>query len=68
MAFFHGNLRIHVISAEDLPDTDTAFFNIDGKDVTDPYVTGDLGYARIFKVIDFYSWNYVSAVLIVHQP
>jgi hypothetical protein len=50
MPFFHGKIRIHVISAEDLPDTDTAFFNIDGKDVTDPYVTGDLGYARIFKV------------------
>jgi hypothetical protein len=52
MCFFHGRLRIHVISAEDLPDTDTAFFNIDGKDVTDPYVTGELGFAQLFKVTE----------------
>ena len=32
--FLHGQLKIHVIKAYDLPDTDTAFFNIDGKDVT----------------------------------
>ena len=50
LVFFHGKLRIHIISAENLPDTDTAFFNIDNKDVTDPYVTGDLGFARLFKV------------------
>ena len=43
-------MRVHIIAAENLPDTDTAFFNIDGKDVTDPYVTGDLGFARILKV------------------
>ena len=49
MPFFHGRLKVHVIEAQDLPDTDTAFFNIDGKDVTDPYVTGDLGTARLFK-------------------
>ena len=49
LTFFHGRIRIHIIAAEDLPDTDTAFFNIDGKDVTDPYVTGDFGYARLFK-------------------
>ena len=49
MTFFHGRLKIHVISAEDLPDTDTVFFNIDGKDFTDAYVTGDLGSARLFK-------------------
>ncbi len=49
MTFFHGRLRIHIIEAADLPDTDTAFFNIDGKDFTDAYVTGDLGEARLFK-------------------
>jgi hypothetical protein len=42
LSFFHGKLRIHIIAAENLPDTDTAFFNIDGKDVTD-------------KSIDFYT-------------
>ncbi len=49
MQFLHGVLHVHIISAEDLPDTDTAFFNIDGKDVTDPYVVGKLGRARLFK-------------------
>lgn len=47
--FFHGRLKVHIICAEDLPDTDTTFFNIDGKDCTDAYVTGDLGLARLFK-------------------
>ena len=47
--FLHGRLRVHVIAAQDLPDTDTAFFNIDRGDKTDPYVTGDLGTARLFK-------------------
>ena len=49
MTFFHGRLKVHVIEAQDLPDTDTAFFNIDGDDYTDPYCTGDLGTARLFK-------------------
>ena len=49
MAFLHGRIRIFVDRAEGLPDTDTAFWNIDRKDFTDPYVTGDLGEARIFK-------------------
>jgi len=47
--FLHGQLKIHVIKAYDLPDTDTAFFNIDGKDVTDPYVNVFLGEARLAK-------------------
>ena len=49
MAFLHGRIRVLVDRAEGLPDTDTAFWNIDAKDFTDPYVTGDLGEARIFK-------------------
>ena len=49
MPFLHGRIRIFVDKAVDLPDTDTAFWNIDRKDFTDPYVTGDLGEARIFK-------------------
>ena len=35
--------------AENLPDTDTALWNIDGKDVTDPYVTCEVGPARLIK-------------------
>ena len=35
MTFFHGHLLVHVIEAADLPDTDTAFFNIDRDDYTD---------------------------------
>ena len=46
---FHGRLKIQIFGARDLPDTDAAFFNIDGKDYTDPYVIGDLGTARLFK-------------------
>ena len=46
---FHGRLKIQIFGARDLPDTDAAFFNIDGKDYTDPYVIGDFGTARLFK-------------------
>ena len=49
MSFLHGRIRIFVDRAEGLPETDTAFWNIDRKAFTDPYVTGDLGEARIFK-------------------
>lgn len=49
LIFLHGRIHIHIDRAEDLPDTDTVFFNIDGKDITDPYVTGTLSTARIFK-------------------
>ena len=45
----HGKLWVKVIAAENLPDTDTALFNIDADDYTDPYVVGNLGTARIFK-------------------
>ncbi len=49
MQFLHGKIRAHIIAAEGLPDWDTAFFNISGKDTTDPYVCGELGHARLFK-------------------
>ena len=35
----HGDLRVHVIAARDLPDTDNTFFNISRGDWTDPFVT-----------------------------
>ena len=47
--FLRGILKVHVIRAEELPDVDTAFFNIVSKDVTDPYVNVYLGEARIAK-------------------
>ena len=34
----HGQLRVHIVQAKDLPDTDKAFFNISQGDLTDPYV------------------------------
>ena len=49
MAFFHGKFKVSIIEAEGLPDTDSSFFNLIGKDVTDPYVIGELGNARLFK-------------------
>ena len=52
--FLRGNLHVRVIRAEGLPDTDRGIFNLVGKDKTDPFVSGALGAARIFKtrVID----------------
>ena len=35
----HGDLKVHVIAARDLPDTDNTFFNISRGDWTDPFVT-----------------------------
>ena len=40
---------MHIIAAEDLPDTDNFMWGIDRDDKTDAYVTGDLGPARLFK-------------------
>ena len=47
--FFHGRLKVHVIEATNLPDTDTAFFNISGKDFTDPFAVLEVGTTRILK-------------------
>ena len=38
-----------MIEATNLPDTDTAFFNISGKDFTDPFAVLDVGTARVLK-------------------
>ncbi len=67
----HGRLYIKVIQAENLPDTDTAFFNIDGDDVTDPYVCGSLGTARLFKTRYIHNdlnpvWNEPFDVYVCH--
>jgi len=34
----HGLLKVHVIEAKDLPDTDNLFYNISRGDVSDPFV------------------------------
>ena len=47
--FFHGKLNVHVIEARNLPDRDRAFFNIFGKDVTDPFVVCEVGPTCILK-------------------
>ena len=47
--FLHGKLKVHVIEARNLPDTDRAFFNIFGKDVTDPFVVCEVGPNCILK-------------------
>jgi len=47
--FFHGRLKVHVIEAGNLPDTDTVFFNIDRDDFTDPFVTLEVGTTRLLK-------------------
>ena len=49
MTLLHGRLVFNIDRAEDLPDTDTAFFNISGKDVSDPFVSGEIGPAWLFK-------------------
>ena len=47
--FLHGTLKIHVIEARDLPDTDSTFFNISRGDWTDPYVVIFLDKTEICK-------------------
>ena len=45
----HGLLRVHVIEAKDLPDTDNAFFNISRGDLTDPYLELKIGDTSLLK-------------------
>ena len=45
----HGLLRVHVIEAKDLPDTDNSFFNISRGDLTDPYLELELGHTSLLK-------------------
>lgn len=44
MVFFHGRFKINIIEAKNLPDADIAYFQ-----VSDPYVIGVLGKAKLFK-------------------
>ena len=45
----HGTLKVHVIEARDLPDTDSSFFHIARGDWTDPYVVVYDGEERIYR-------------------
>lgn len=45
----NGFLQVHIDQAENLPDTDTSFFNMFGKDVTDPFVTLKMGDVELFR-------------------
>ena len=45
----HGILRVHVIEAKDLPDTDNAFFNISRGDLTDPYLEVKIDNTSLLK-------------------
>jgi len=45
LPFLHGTLKIHVIEAADLPDTDSGIFG----DLTDPFVIISLGETPILK-------------------
>ena len=49
MPLLHGRLAFFIDRAEGLPDTDTAFWNIDRKDVTDPFVSGEIGPTWLFR-------------------
>ena len=42
MILLDGKLEININRAENLPDTDTAFFDIVDSDLTDPFVTVEL--------------------------
>eukprot|EP00096_Caligus_rogercresseyi_P003408 TRINITY_DN1636_c0_g1_i1.p1 TRINITY_DN1636_c0_g1~~TRINITY_DN1636_c0_g1_i1.p1 ORF type:complete len:786 (+),score=221.15 TRINITY_DN1636_c0_g1_i1:88-2445(+) len=70
--FLHGLLVIDIKEARGLPDTDTAFFNIDRKDKTDAYVTGSLGESKIFKTKYVANslnprWNESFSILVCHN-
>ena len=49
--FLHGTLKIHVIEARDLPDTDSSFFHIARGDWTDPYVVVYLDKTELCKTV-----------------
>ena len=72
--FLHGLLKVQIIKAVDLPDTDTstAVSDIDRKVCTDPYVVGDLGAARLFKTRYVCNslnpeWNEKFEVYVCHE-
>ena len=72
LPFLHGTLKIHVIEAADLPDTDNAFFNIDRGDYTDPFVIISLGETQILKTAYIPNnleprWNEKFSIPVCHR-
>ncbi|CAB4065983.1 PLD1_2 [Lepeophtheirus salmonis] len=75
--FLHGELRVEIVEANDLPDTDNFLFNIkrcfgQEKDVTDPYVTVYLDSTRIISTSVIYNnlhpqWNEYFRVMVCHH-
>jgi len=70
--FLHGTLKIHVIEARDLPDTDSTFFNISRGDWTDPYVVIFLDKTEICKTAYLQNnldpvWDEIFSVDVCHH-
>ena len=68
----HGVLRVHVIEAKDLPDTDNSFFNISRGDLTDPYLELELGHTSLLKTSVIKNcldphWNEKFSVPVCHN-
>ncbi|CAL4065000.1 unnamed protein product, partial [Meganyctiphanes norvegica] len=49
MVLLRGYLHVNLIEAKDLPDCDTAFFNIDPKDTSDPFAQVRIGACVLCK-------------------
>ncbi|XP_076067966.1 uncharacterized protein LOC143040640 [Oratosquilla oratoria] len=49
MTLLRGYLYVDLIEAEDLPDCDTAFFNLDPKDTSDPFAQVSIGSCVVCK-------------------
>merc|ERR1712106_119127 len=70
--FLHGTLKIHVIAARDLPDTDSTFFNINRGDWTDPYVAVFLDQTQLCKTAYLHNsldpiWDELFSVPVCHH-
>ena len=70
--FLHGTLKIHVIAARDLPDTDNTFFNINRGDWTDPYVAVYLDQTQLCKTAYLHNsldpvWDEIFSIPVCHH-
>lgn len=72
MVLLRGYLYVSLNEAQDLPDTDTAFWNIDGKDTSDPLAQVKVGTNVICKTAYINNnvnprWNESYRIPICHQ-
>ena len=70
--FLHGTLKIHVVGARDLPDTDSTFFNISRGDWTDPYVVIFLDQTELCKTAYLENdldpvWDEIFSIPVCHH-